>query len=206
MPESVCTIDRLLENARFAIGVQHLSQLPADEGAEVAFAGRSNVGKSSAINALTRRRSLARTSKTPGRTQQINFFELDDVRRIADLPGYGFARAPREIQRHWELLVHEYLSRRKSLRGIVALMDIRHPLKDLDRQMVIWASQQNLPLHVLLTKADKLKRGPARSALLKVRSELQKDGINASVQMFSSLKKDGVEEAKLKLAEWLLQA
>lgn len=204
MSDSVAAMNRLLENALFTIGVQHLSQLPADQGAEVAFAGRSNVGKSSAINALTRRRSLARTSKTPGRTQQINFFELDDTRRIADLPGYGFARAPREVQRHWEKLVHDYLSQRESLRGIVSLMDIRHPLKDLDRQMVLWASEQGLPVHVLLTKADKLKRGPAKSALLKVRSELEKDGVNASVQMFSSLKKDGVEEAKAKLAEWLL--
>ncbi len=199
-------ITRLLENARFTIGVQHLRQLPPDEGAEVAFAGRSNVGKSSAINTLTRRRSLARTSKTPGRTQQINFFELDDTRRIADLPGYGFARAPREVQRHWEKLVHDYLSRRESLRGIVSLMDIRHPMKELDRLMVSWASEQGLPVHVLLTKADKLKRGPAKSTLLKVRSELDKAGINASVQMFSSLKNDGVEEAKAKLAEWMLEA
>lgn len=201
MPES--DFLRLLKNARFTIGVQYLRQLPIDEGFEVAFTGRSNVGKSSAINAITGRKSLARTSKIPGRTQQLNFFELDENRRIVDLPGYGFAKAPTQARRHWERLVYEYLSNRQSLVGIMSLMDIRHPLTDLDRMMVNWSAEQGIPLHVVLTKADKLRRGPAMNALQRVRSVLNQSGVNTSIQVFSSLKLSGVNEARETLAQWL---
>lgn len=202
MPESEFL--RLLRNAHFTIGVQHLRQLPIDEGFEVAFTGRSNVGKSSAINAITGRKSLARTSKIPGRTQQLNFFELDEDRRIVDLPGYGFAKAPVQARRHWERLVYEYLSNRQSLVGIMSLMDIRHPLTDLDTMMVNWAAEQGIALHIILTKADKLRRGPAMNTLQRVRSVLKQSGVNTSIQLFSSLKLNGVIEARVKLAQWLV--
>jgi GTP-binding protein len=202
MPESEFL--RLLRNAHFTIGVQHLRQLPIDEGFEVAFTGRSNVGKSSAINAITGRKSLARTSKIPGRTQQLNFFELDEDRRIVDLPGYGFAKAPVQARRHWERLVYEYLSNRQSLVGIMSLMDIRHPLTDLDTMMVNWSAEQGIALHIILTKADKLRRGPAMNTLQRVRSVLKQSGVNTSIQLFSSLKLNGVIEARVKLAQWLV--
>jgi len=177
-------------------------QAPPDAGYEVAFAGRSNAGKSSALNALTQRKSLARTSKTPGRTQHLVFFELDAERRLVDLPGYGYAKVPEKVRRHWGLAMEAYLSGRESLRGLVLMMDVRHPLTDFDTQMLQWCQHANMPVHILLTKADKLKRGPAMSTLLKVQKTLAEQH-NVSVQLFSALKHTGVEQARAVLDTWL---
>lgn len=177
-------------------------QAPPDAGYEVAFAGRSNAGKSSALNALTQRKSLARTSKTPGRTQHLVFFELDGERRLVDLPGYGYAKVPEKVRRHWGLAMETYLSGRESLRGLVLMMDVRHPLTDFDKQMLQWCQHARMPVHILLTKADKLKRGPAMSTLLKVQKTLAEQP-NVSVQLFSALKHTGVEQARAVLDSWL---
>jgi len=188
-------------NASFVLSAARLGQCPADTGVEVAFAGRSNAGKSSAINAICDHHKLARASKTPGRTQQINFFALAEARRLVDLPGYGFARVPLEVRQQWGKLVESYLRGRRSLAGIVLLMDVRHPLKDQDRELVGWAAALGVPLHVLLTKADKLSRGPAKSTLLAVRRELA--AVPATtVQLFSALSGEGVEEARKVLDRW----
>ena len=184
------------------LSVPEPQQAPPDVGYEVAFAGRSNAGKSSALNALTRRKSLARTSKTPGRTQHLVFFELDGERRLVDLPGYGFARVPEKIRRHWGEAMSQYLAERQSLRGLVLLMDVRHPLTDFDKQMLQWCQHARMPVHILLTKADKLKRGPANNTLLKVQKALA-DQADVSVQLFSALKHSGVEQARAKLDSWL---
>jgi GTP-binding protein len=191
--------------ARFMTSVPDATLAPPDSGAEVAFAGRSNAGKSSALNALTDQRGLARTSKTPGRTQQINFFILDPERRLVDLPGYGFAKVPQAMKQKWQRSLGEYLRTRRSLRGLVLLMDCRHPLTDYDRQMLGWCADAGLPVHVLLTKSDKLKRGAAASSLLSVRKQLPGFHPGASVQLFSALKKTGVDEARNQLVTWLAQ-
>ena len=185
--------------ARYVLSAHELRQLPADAGFEVAIAGRSNAGKSSAINAFTDQKSLARTSKTPGRTQQIVIFELDDERRIADLPGYGYAKVPLKLKAHWRSVMERYFQSRKCLRGVVLVMDIRHPMREFDQQMLAWCDASGLPCHILLTKADKLKRGPAKSTLLKVQRELPNI---ASIQVFSSSKKTGLDELVKKLSEW----
>ncbi len=185
--------------ARYVISAHQLKQLPKDRGIEVAIAGRSNAGKSSAINTLTDQRSLARTSKTPGRTQQIVIFELDEERRIADLPGYGYAKVPLKLKAHWRSVMERYFRTRECLRGVVLVMDIRHPMREFDQQMLAWCDSAGLPCHVLLTKADKLKRGPAQSTLLMVRRDLPDI---ASIQIFSSLKKTGLDELVDKLSGW----
>lgn len=177
--------------------------LPPDEGAEVAFAGRSNAGKSSALNAITGINKLARTSKLPGRTQLINFFELDPHRRLVDLPGYGFAKVPEAVKLRWQKLLARYIKERECLKGIVLLMDIRHPLTPLDREMVKWGASHDLPLHILLTKSDKLKRGAAQNTLLHVRRELSGYEDYVTVQLFSSVSKAGMEDVHQKLNEWL---
>ncbi|MFP3872894.1 MAG: ribosome biogenesis GTP-binding protein YihA/YsxC [Thiohalophilus sp.] len=187
---------------RFQLSVPQPHQAPADSGAEVAFAGRSNAGKSSALNALTGRKALARTSKTPGRTRHLVFFALDDRRRLVDLPGYGFARVPEAVQRQWGETMATYLQQRESLAGLVLLMDIRHPLTDYDWQMLEFCRHAGLPVHILLTKADKLKRGPAQNTLLAVRKQLA-DYPQASAQLFSATKKQGVEEALNVVNRWL---
>ena len=189
-------------HARFLLSVPQPQQAPPDIGYEVAFAGRSNAGKSSALNALTQRKSLARTSKTPGRTQHLVFFELDGERRLVDLPGYGFAKVPEKIRRQWGLAMEQYFIERQSLRGLILLMDVRHPLTDFDKQMLQWCQHANMPVHILLTKADKLKRGPAMSSLLKVQKALAEQH-NVSVQLFSALKHTGVEQAREILDAWL---
>jgi GTP-binding protein len=189
-------------HARFLLSVPEPQQAPPDVGYEVAFAGRSNAGKSSALNALTQRKSLARTSKTPGRTQHLVFFELDGERRLVDLPGYGFAKVPERVRRHWGQAMAQYLSERRSLRGLVLLMDVRHPLTDFDKQMLQWCQHAHMPVHILLTKADKLKRGAATNTLLKVQKALE-DQPQVSVQLFSALKHSGVEQARAKLDTWL---
>ena len=189
-------------NAVFLKSANLLSQLPSESQAEVAFAGRSNAGKSSALNAITNIRSLARTSKTPGRTQLLNYFQIADHSFLVDLPGYGYAKVPGKVQAHWEETLSEYIETRQELRGIVLIMDIRHPLKDFDQQMIAWVTSQNLPIHILLTKADKLKRGPAISTLLHVKKTLANYGELVSVQLFSSLDLSGIDEARLKLDTW----
>ena len=187
----------------FSMGAARLVQLPADEGCEVAFGGRSNAGKSTAINAIAGRRALARTSKTPGRTQQINFFRLDDSRRIVDLPGYGFARAPRGVQEAWGKLVEGYLGGRSCLAGLVLLVDVRRPLTPLDRQLLGWCEHSGLPVHVVLTKADKLSRSRAASALAQTRAELAQHGGPWSAQLFSALKRDGLDALLVQVRGWL---
>jgi GTP-binding protein len=151
--------------ARYVISAHQLKQLPEDQGIEVAIAGRSNAGKSSAINTFTDQRSLARTSKTPGRTQQIVIFELDENRRIADLPGYGYAKVPAKLKAHWRTVMARYFQTRQCLRGVVLVMDIRHPMREFDQQMLAWCESANIPCHILLTKADKLKRGLKKTGL-----------------------------------------
>ena len=194
------------QSAEFTTSAPSLKQCPDDVGCEVAFAGRSNAGKSSAINTLTRNKNLARTSKTPGRTQMINFFQLGEDQRLVDLPGYGYAKVPVAMKAQWDRHMAEYLQARKSLGGLILLMDIRHPLQDYDRQILNWAAQAGLPVHILLTKSDKLKRGPAQSTLLKVESFLREmdPGITLlTVQTFSSLKKLGLPELEAQLNHWL---
>ena len=188
--------------ATFVTSAANLAACPPESLAEVAFAGRSNAGKSSAINAITNQTRLARISKTPGRTQLINFFGLAEGRFLVDLPGYGFAKVPLSVKNKWQEELEKYLRRRQVLCGLVLLSDIRHPLKEFDRMMIDWAVQSGLPLHLLLTKSDKLKRGGAQNTLLAVQKEL-KPFSNVTVQLFSSLKNDGVTEVRTKLDEWL---
>lgn len=189
--------------ALFLTSASKFSQCPPDAGWEVAFAGRSNAGKSSAINSLTDNRKLARTSRTPGRTQLINFFALSDNQRLVDLPGYGFAKVPLAIKREWNRQLEHYLQHRESLRGLVLLMDVRHPLQEFDRQMLAWATAADMPVHVLLTKADKLKNGPARSTLLQVQKQLLEHGGTVTAQLFSALKHSGHKELTRVLDAWL---
>ena len=188
--------------ARFLISAGKPAQFPKDEGAEVAFAGRSNAGKSSAINALCGNKGLAKTSKTPGRTRLINFFALDEQRRLVDLPGYGYAKVPEKMKRDWQQLMEAYLQQQQSLRGLVIISDIRHPLKEFDWQMLEWCQYYGLPAHLLLTKADKLKRGAQQNTLLAVKKQLKDSGFDASVQIFSALNKTGLEELVKKLDNW----
>lgn len=194
------------QTARFMTSAPTLGQCPADQGREVAFAGRSNAGKSSAINTLSRQKALARTSRTPGRTQLINFFSLagDEACRLVDLPGYGYAKVPEAVKREWQHHLADYLQRRGSLQGVVLLMDVRHPLSEFDEMMLGWADEQDMPVHILLTKADKLKPGAAKSALAKVRSQLREWEDLVSIQLFSSLKRQGLETLEARLDAWLL--
>lgn len=183
----------LYPEARFITSAARAAQFITDQGREVAFAGRSNAGKSSAINAIINRRDFARTSKTPGRTQLINFFALDDARRLIDLPGYGYARVSKEMRDHWRELLDDYFHARDSLTGLILVVDSRRGLGDIDWQMLEWAHTLNGPIHVLLTKADKLSRQEAAAALAKGREEL---GAEVSVQLFSATKKLGLDEAR----------
>jgi GTP-binding protein len=180
--------------AKFINSSPHLKNTPEDQGREVAFAGRSNAGKSSAINALTRKNALARTSKTPGRTQMLNFFEINDRQRFVDLPGYGYAKVPVEVKKKWHELMETYLSSRKSLCAIILVMDVRNPLTEFDWQMVEWCRHTGLPLHILLTKADKLTYGAAKNTLLQVQRELEGTDFPLTIQLFSALKKTGIDE------------
>ena len=189
--------------ARFLTSAAKLAQCPPDEGWEVAFAGRSNAGKSSAINSLTNNSKLAKTSKTPGRTQLINFFELSSSQRLVDLPGYGFAKVPLAVKKEWTKQLENYLARRQSLRGLVLLMDVRHPLQPFDQQMLNWALAAHMPVHILLTKADKLKKGPANNNLLSVKKELRDHEDLVSVQLFSALKHTGHQQLIQVLDAWL---
>ncbi|MFC0446204.1 ribosome biogenesis GTP-binding protein YihA/YsxC [Pseudidiomarina halophila] len=187
----------------FITSAADIRQLPDDTGVEIAFAGRSNAGKSSALNTLTRQRNLARTSKTPGRTQLINVFEVLPGKRLIDLPGYGYAKVPLPVKEKWQLALSEYLQQRESLRGLVLLMDIRHPYREVDQDLLHWATDCEIPVLVLLTKADKLKPGPRKSTLLKAREAALVFGGDVTVEMFSSLTKLGLAEVETKLSEWL---
>jgi GTP-binding protein len=194
------------QNTHFITSAPDIRHLPEDEGIEVAFAGRSNAGKSSALNRLTNQRGLAKTSKTPGRTQLINLFKVDENCHIVDLPGYGFAQVPIEMKKKWQKSLGEYLQKRQCLKGLVVLMDIRHPLKDIDQQLVFWAVDQNIPVQILLTKADKLKSGARKAQVLKVREAAVDFGGEVVVDAFSSLKGIGVDILRAKLDTWFAPA
>lgn len=190
------------QTAKYLLGAAKLAQLPPDEGIEVAFAGRSNAGKSSALNTLTQQKSLARTSKTPGRTQLINVFTLDEDRRLIDLPGYGYAKVPEAMKLQWQEELSRYLQQRQCLRGLVLLMDIRHFLKDSDQDMLAWAAEVGLPVHCLLSKADKLKQGAKSKAVLQCKKAVKELHPTATVQAFSSLKREGLDQLYKILDEW----
>lgn len=196
----------LFSQAEFYTTVNHLHDLPFHGGKEVAFVGRSNAGKSSAINTLANHTRLAFTSKTPGRTQHLNYFSLGNSNFLVDLPGYGYAKVPPDVQRHWEGLLTEYLQTREELCGLVVIMDSRHPLTPLDEQMLDWFAPTGKPVHVLLTKSDKLTRQQATLTLNRVKSHLAEHFPFCSVQLFSSLKKLGADEAEAVIASWFGQA
>ncbi|HNE15806.1 MAG TPA: ribosome biogenesis GTP-binding protein YihA/YsxC [Rhodocyclaceae bacterium] len=196
----------LFRNARFEISIAKPSGLPPPNGAEVAFAGRSNAGKSSAINTLANHTRLAFVSKTPGRTQLINFFRLQSGAVLVDLPGYGYAQVPEAVRRQWQHLLENYLTRRPNLIGLVLIMDSRHPLTERDQAMIGWFAPSGRPMHVLLTKSDKLSRNEAAATLAAVRRELAPLGSQVTVQLFSSLKKTGIEEVEQVVGAWLAPA
>ncbi len=190
--------------ATFLLSAPSMAELPSDTGIEVAFIGRSNAGKSSAMNTITGIKGLARTSKTPGRTQTMNLFVLDENRRLVDLPGYGYAKVPLAVKQRWQRVLHDYLERRVSLAGLVLVMDIRHPLKETDQQYIEWATIAEVPVHILLTKADKLSRGAALDTLQQVQNALQRYGELVTLQLFSSHDRTGLEEAIVQLNNWLM--
>jgi GTP-binding protein len=203
-----------LQGAQFVLAAHQLTQLPADDGAEVAFAGRSNAGKSSALNALTNHKGLARTSRTPGRTQQMVVFGLPQpppgagappsALRLVDLPGYGYAKVPRAMREHWQLEIDTYLHQRRSLRGLVLIVDIRHPLKEFDRSMLAFCTATALPCHVLLTKADKLSRNQATQSLARLLAQFTAEHLIATAQVFSATAGTGVDEARQAVLDLLL--
>jgi len=193
----------LFSLAEFYTTVNHIKDLPMHGGREVAFVGRSNAGKSSAINTLANHVRLAYTSKTPGRTQHLNYFSLGDDSYIVDLPGYGYAKVPPEAKRHWEALLSTYLQKREELCGLIVIMDIRRPLLELDETMLDWFAPTGKPVHILLTKSDKLSRQQATVTLFKVKAHLAEHFPQCTVQLFSSLKKIGMEEAEAVIAGWL---
>lgn len=189
----------------FLKSVAQLDQLPKDQGAEVAFIGRSNSGKSSAINLITGKKGLAKTSKTPGRTQLLNFFQINDRQRLVDLPGYGYAKVPSDKKEEWEKTISSYLKLRKSLKGLVITMDIRHPLKERDQAMLTWALHHQIPLYILLTKADKLTRNQAAHALKQTKQQLTSLSKDWRVQIFSATTPIGVEMARRVILDWLAE-
>jgi GTP-binding protein len=198
-PESLSAVE-------FVSSVAAIEQLPPASGAEVAFVGRSNAGKSSALNAITGRRRLAFVSKTPGRTQLINFFRYASDRDLVDLPGYGYAAAADKVRAGWERLIGAYLQTRHSLCGVLLIADIRHPMGRLDRQLIEWLQPTGVPIHMLLTKSDKLSASQARVALREVRAQLDEKYLNCSAQLFSSLRKIGIVEARAVIESWLRTA
>lgn len=197
-----------LENfsqATFITSAPSLQECPSEIGWEIAFAGRSNAGKSSALNCLTKN-GIAKTSKTPGRTQLINFFRIQEDVSLVDLPGYGFAKVPLAVRQKWQKNLKEYLLDRRNLLGLVLVMDIRRPLTDLDWQLLTLVADRKLKIHLLLTKEDKLKFGAIKSTLMNVATQIKRSNIEASIQSFSSLKKQGIEEAKQTIINWINQA
>ena len=195
----------LFSQAAFYTTVNHIRDLPLHGGKEVAFVGRSNAGKSSAINTLANHVRLAYTSKTPGRTQHLNYFSLGENNFLVDLPGYGYAKVPPDVQRHWEALLNEYLQTREALCGLVVIMDSRHPLQPLDEQMLEWFSETCKPVHILLTKSDKLSRQQSIKTFREVTTYLKEHFPFCTVQLFSSLKKLGTDEAEAVIAGWLAE-
>lgn len=191
------------QQAHFTQSATTQNTLPAELGFEVAFAGRSNAGKSSSLNRLCQQKALARVSKTPGRTQLINFFALPEGRYLVDLPGYGYAKVPEKVKKKWQAFIESYLATRFTLRGLVLIMDIRRPMKDGDKVMLSWAQSRNLAVHILLNKSDKLKRGKANTSLLNTRKELRQYTNPVSIQIFSAFKGEGLETLKNTLDSWL---
>ena len=192
----------IFNNSRFLISAHKLQQLPADDGQEIAFAGRSNAGKSTTINALTNHRGLAKVSKTPGRTQLFNCFEFAPGRRLVDLPGYGYAKVPEKMRKHWQQEINRYLLERQSLIGVVLIMDIRHPMKEFDRLMLEWAHHSEMNVHLLLNKADKLSSSQMRATLQQVKKAVKEVAPHATVQTFSALRKTGAKELSAVLQTW----
>lgn len=192
----------LYHQTRFLLSTLNFAEDVPDQGFEVAFAGRSNAGKSSALNTLTRQKSLARTSKTPGRTQQLVFFQIDELRRLVDLPGYGYAKVSGQTRNQWQRALDRYLKQRRCLKGVFLIMDIRHPLTEFDQRMIEWCGYYDLPLHILLTKTDKLKFGAAKTRLLKVQKALSEFSGQPSLQLFSAPNKVGVDEVHAVLDRW----
>lgn len=196
-------IAALLQQAKFLTAAPSLEACPPDVGIEVAFAGRSNSGKSSAINALANQKKLARTSKTPGRTQMINFFSVDSERKLVDLPGYGYAQVPEKLKKDWQANMGQYLEERNALRGLILVMDARHPLKEFDVMMLEWADHYQLPTHILLSKADKLKKNAANNTRFQVEKAIKAYSNPVSAQLFSATDRIGLEEAYEVLSVWL---
>lgn len=199
MTNSLTPMGKLLRQARYVASIHNPRELPPDAGVEVAIAGRSNAGKSSLINRLCDQKALARTSKTPGRTRQLVFFEMDPLRKLVDLPGYGYAKVSGDLKTHWQGLIQSYLDHRLALKGLVVVMDIRHPLKDSDRELINWAGMRGLPQHLVLTKADKLKHGQLTQTLAKVRAQVD-DAVG--VQAFSATTGLGLEQLTEAMAHW----
>ena len=185
------------------MSVPNVNDMPNDKGIEIAFAGRSNTGKSSAINVLCGQRGLARTSRTPGRTQHLVVFQLDGPRRLVDLPGFGYAKVSKRVRAHWDRALPEYLETRRSLAGLIMVMDVRHPLKPQEVMLVDWCATADVALHVLLNKCDKLNKGQAQNALLKLSRYLESAGGDATAQLFSALKRTGIEQAYEAAGRWL---
>lgn len=192
----------IFAHTKFLTSAYKVSQLPDDTGLEIAIAGRSNAGKSTTLNTLVGNKKLAKVSKTPGRTQLLNCFDLGKNMRLVDLPGYGYAKVPKKVKAHWQQEINLYLQKRKSLIGVVIVMDIRHPLKEFDRQFLHWADQSGLYSHVLLNKSDKFKSGKRKAALMAVRKEMANISRTSTIQTFSGLKKDGIEELSKTLLSW----
>lgn len=193
----------LYQQAEYLKSAPDLSYCPDDTGFEVAFAGRSNAGKSSALNVITSQKSLARISKTPGRTQMLNFFSCDEERKLVDLPGYGYAKVNLKVKLAWEVGLSEYIEKRNALKGMVLLMDSRMPPTEIDMTMLEWTQDLEMPVHVLLTKSDKLKKGPAQASLLRLKKMLSESYPHATAQLFSSLKRQGLDQVWNKLDEWM---
>ena len=190
------------QEAKYLTSAAECDQLPSDEGAEVAFIGRSNAGKSSTLNVITGIKGLARISKTPGRTQMINFFALNEYERLVDLPGYGYAKVPRMVKKRWEELVDNYLKNRQCLKGLVVVMDIRHPLKEIDENVVEWAVNYSIPVHILLTKSDKLSQNASKKTLGETQKSISAYGKKLTLQLFSSHNRTGLDEIKVVLSHW----
>ena len=200
---SILPIADVLRQASFLLSAPSAEHLPPDQGTEVAFAGRSNAGKSSVLNIITDHKGLARVSKTPGRTRLINFFAIDDTRFLVDLPGYGYARVARDVRAEWDEMVGNYLQNRQALRGVVLIMDCRHPLSGYDQALLEFCAENELLVHVLLSKSDKLNKNDRLATLRLVHAHLAKQGAGATTQLFSALSREGVEEAQAAVAAWL---
>lgn len=192
----------IFAHCQFITSAFKVSQLPEDTGLEIAIAGRSNAGKSTTLNTLVGNKKLAKVSKTPGRTQLLNCFDLGSNKRLVDLPGYGFAKVPKKVKAHWQHEINNYLQQRKSLIGVVVVMDIRHPLKEFDQQFLQWADQSGLYSHVLLNKSDKLKSGKRKAMLMQVKKEMAQISRTSTIQTFSGLKKEGIPELSSILNSW----